>query len=401
MDSVRLLSIFIVIILLIHLKIPLWGAVLAASLQTAVLFRIPASVFTHQALKTILSPNCLELLFITYGLILLQHIMERKSMLSDAKDCINDLCRNKKLSLALSPIAVGLLPSPGSVLIAGTMVSQNSEGKLDNPTLAFITTYYRHIPEALLPVYTNVILICTISRTPAWLFLVWMLPYTLFNMLVPYLVYLRAVPFGKPKAGGDRNPRHSARLLQDMWPVFSIIFMILVLRMNTALSVLATLVILFIRCRFTVNETASLLKKAVDWNMLLMVMMLLAFTDILTLTNAPGSLLNTLGGIPIPSVLVYGAIMFLGSIVSNFTAMIPTVIPAALATCPSPLPMVIYLASMGHLASQLCPTHICLSLCASQFNTSLNRIFSRTVPVAVIMAVLAFGLYVIMSSLSL
>ena len=402
MDSVKLLSIFILIMLLIHFRMPLWGAVLAASLQTAVLFRIPAPIFLHRALKTISSPSCLELLFITYGLILLQYIMEKNTMLSGAKDCINDLCNNKKLSLAFSPIAVGILPSPGSVLIAGTMVRQTSEGKLDNHTMAFITTYYRHIPEALFPIYTNVILICTISRTPAWLFLIWMLPYTLFNMLVPYLIYLQPVRFGKWEVRKDINPiQVSGKLLQNMWPILSIIFMTLVLRLNTALSVLITLVILFLRSIPPARETASLLKKAVDGNMLLMVMMILVFTDMLSLTNAPGSLLDSLEGMPVPSVLVYGIIVFLGAIVSNFTAMIPTVIPAALATCSAPLSMVIYLASMGHLASQLCPTHICLSLCANQFNTSLNRIFSRTVPVAIIMGFVTYGLYVIMLSLAL
>ena len=75
----------------------------------------------------------------------------------------------------------------------------------------------------------------------------------------------------------DMNLHHIARLLQNMWPIFSIIFMILVLRLNTALSVLATLVVLFIRSRFSSRETISLLKKAVDGNMLLMVITLLAF----------------------------------------------------------------------------------------------------------------------------
>ena len=57
--------------------------------------------------------------------------------------------------------------------------------------MAFITTYFRHIPEALLPVYTNVILMCAVSRVPEWKFLLFMLPYTLFNAVIPYWIYLR------------------------------------------------------------------------------------------------------------------------------------------------------------------------------------------------------------------
>ena len=397
----KMAAVFFTIILLIHFKWPLWGAVLIASLETALFYGISMPDLLTMAGTTLVSRSCLELLFITYGLILLQNLMERQQMLLKAKDSIASLCSSEALSAAVAPAMVGLLPAPGSVLIAGSMVRDSCEGKLDPDHMAFITTYFRHIPEALLPVYTNVILMCAVSRVPEWKFLLFMLPYTLFNAVIPYWIYLRP-------AASKMEIRESAEgplallghLAQNMWPVFLIIFLILAVRIPTALAVLAVILLLFIASR-SFKDAPELLKKSLDWHMLLMVATILIFTEILGHTEAPAQLLAGLEALPIPAFLVYGLIMLSGSILSNFTAMIPVVFPAALAAGSGSLSMTILLASAGHLASQLCPTHICLTLCADQFRTTINRIFLLTIPVTAIMFVLSCGIYVVMRGMGL
>ena len=128
-----------------------------------------------------------------------------------------------------------------------------------------------------------------------------------------------------------------------------------------------------------------------------MVITILIFTNILGVAGAPAALLEAYGDIPVPLFLIYGFILFVGSIVSNFTAMVPAIFPLAASVADAPIALVIYLASLGHLASQLCPTHICISLCAEQFEVSINDIFRRTIPVTVIMLLISTGLYFIMS----
>ena len=127
-----------------------------------------------------------------------------------------------------------------------------------------------------------------------------------------------------------------------------------------------------------------------------MVITFLLVTDILGTAGAPAALLEAYGDMPIPLFLIYGFIVFVGSIVSNFTAMVPAIFPLAASVTYAPISLVIYLASLGHLASQLCPTHICISLCAEQFHISINDIFRRTIPVTVIMLFVSTVLYFVM-----
>lgn len=401
MFYLKMASIFFTIILLIHLKWPLWGAVLIASLETALFYGISIPKLLIAAGSTLISRSCLELLLITYGLILLQNLMEHRQMLLKAKDSIAGLCSSDTLSAAVAPIMVGLLPAPGSVLIAGSMVRQSCEGKLPDDRMAFVTTYFRHIPEALLPVYTNVILMCAVSGVPEWKFLLFMLPYTLLNALIPYWIYLHPAASSMGKSQTAEGPLTLLKhLLQNMWPVFLIILLILAVRIPTVLAVLAVVLFLFFTSH-SFRAAGNLLKKSLDIHMLLMVATILIFTEILGQTNAPAQLLDGLKTLPVPTFLVYGLIMLSGSILSNFTAMIPVVFPAALAAGDGVLSMTIFLASTGHLASQLCPTHICLTLCADQFRTTINRIFLLTIPVTVLMFLLCCGIYIAMHGLGI
>ncbi|MBS6396868.1 MAG: DUF401 family protein [Clostridiales bacterium] len=400
MILLNLCIIFFAIILLIRLKMPLWGAVLSASLLTAVLFHITPTILLERTLHTILGKSCIELLLITYGLILLQNLMDTHSMLARAEEGLMELSSNPRLESIVSPVISGLLPSPAAVLMAGTMLQRRYKNVLSNDTLAFITTYFRHIPEALLPVYTNVILICAVTRTPEWLFLLLMLPYTISNILVPYFIYLKPLHFTcTPNYRAKPKFRSVREIMSNLWPVFLIICSILILHINAAVSVYLTLILFILQNRISLSSLMHFFKKAFNRNMLLMVATILIFTDILNYTGAPSSLLNACENISVPLFLVYGFVVFAGSIVSNFTAMVPAVFPLAVSSGSSSIAMVIYLASLGHLASQLCPTHICISLCADQFHISINDIFRKTIPVTGIMLIISTILYLLMSRL--
>ncbi|MCI8599506.1 MAG: DUF401 family protein [Lachnospiraceae bacterium] len=378
-------------------KTPLWGAVLAASLLAAFVFQMAPSVFCQRAVSTILGRSCIELLLITYGLILLQELMDERCMLTKAEEGITGLSSNPKLGSVVSPVVSGLLPSPAAVLMAGSMLQKRYKGMMPDEAMAFITTYFRHIPEALLPVYTNVILMCAVTGTPEWLFLLLMLPYTFFNILVPYFMYLSPVSIGstsqkqKEQIGGLFR-----KIFYNLWPILLIILLILVFRLNTTLAVYITLLLFLIQQKFSKKELVHFFKISFNKNMMLMVITILLFTDILGTAGAPNALLEAYGNIPIPLFLIYGFIVFVGSIVSNFTAMVPAIFPLAASVAHAPISLVIYLASLGHLASQLCPTHICISLCAEQFHISINDIFRKTIPVTGIMLFISTGLYFIM-----
>lgn len=176
-----------------------------ALLLAAVVFQMTPAVFCKRALHTILGRSCIELLLITYGLILLQQLMDEHSMLTKAEESIIGLSSNPKLGSVVSPVVSGLLPSPATVLMAGSMLRKRYKGMMPEDSMAFVTTYFRHIPEALLPVYTNVILMCAVTNTPEWLFLLLMLPYIFFNLVVPYFIYLRPIA-AEPTAKRPKEP---------------------------------------------------------------------------------------------------------------------------------------------------------------------------------------------------
>ena len=178
--------------------------------------------------------------------------MDERCMLTKAEEGITGLSSNPKLGSVVSPVVSGLLPSPAAVLMAGSMLQKRYKGMMPDEAMAFITTYFRHIPEALLPVYTNVILMCTVTGTPEWLFLLLMLPYTFFNILVPYFMYLSPVSVGSTSQKQKEQIKGLFRkIFYNLWPILLIILLILVFRLNTTLAVYITLLLFLIQQKFS------------------------------------------------------------------------------------------------------------------------------------------------------
>ena len=55
--------------------------------------------------------------------------------------------------------------------------------------------------------------------------------------------------------------------------------------------------------------------------------------------------------------------------------------------------------TMSYVIMQVCPTHICLTLCAEDYKIPLGSLIVKAMPLVVVAACLAFGYYGILTML--
>lgn len=396
MELLKPFILLISILILIKLKLPLWGAVLVATIEAALLYTLPVGTAVQTMAKAAVSQSTIELVLVTYLLILMQKLMEKRNMLVSAEKHISALICNPRIKAAAIPMTMGLLPSPGAVLIAGSMMENSDTQAISREDLAFITSYYRHIPEALLPVYTNVILICAISGVPEWQFVLAMLPYTILNITVPAFIFLRKIPKGKREKPTENMWMACLQTGRNLWPILMVILLILAFQLKAVVACIITMLLFVWVEKFQIKELKKPLIESLDKNMLPMVVAIMVFTSVIGMTGLADSMYRSFQALPIPAFLMLALVFFLGCVCSNFTAMIPVTVPAAIAVCPSPLAITVLLASMGHLASQLCPTHICILLCCNYYRVKLTALIKRTLPVVLVMIAVSLILYLLM-----
>jgi len=400
LELLKLVAVFAIIIVLIKLKLPLYVAVASATAAMGLLFLIPPMDFLNTVIAGATQRRTVELLMVTYMLTLLQKMMNDRKMLQNAEGSITQLLNNRRLNAGVIPATMGLLPSPASVLIAGPMMEHSVGDHLSKGDLAFVTTYFRHIPEAFLPLYSNVILICTLSHVPEWQFVLGMLPYVLLNIAAAYFLYIRKIPKGSDaKPDGQSKGALLKEIFRNLWPIAVMICTILFLKVKALYAIFATIVLYLLVSRTSIRELPGYLKASFNYKVLLSMLMVMVFSKVITYTGIAERLQDILGALPIPTFLVFALIFFFGSVFCNFTTMIPVILPVAMEILPSPLAAVIMLASVGHMASQICPTHVCILLCADYFKVKLDEVIKRTLPVLGIMAIVVVAVYLGMTAL--
>ncbi|MDL2216037.1 DUF401 family protein [Ruminococcaceae bacterium OttesenSCG-928-N02] len=402
MDLLRIVAIMLVIVTMTRFKKPLWMAIGAAALTTGIVFFMPPMEFLQNVWTGATSITTLTLAFVIYALTFLQNLMEEHKMLKQAELSMTSLLNNRRLTTAITPVLIGLMPAPGAVLMAASVVEGTCEDHLSKEDMAFVTSFYRHVPESSLPTYSSVILATAISGVPMGSFLMAMLPFLAIIMVVPYFLFLRKVPkeTGMPKS--ESKVKDLGNVIVSLSPIILIIVLILGLGFQTWQATLAAIVVLAIwkfKDYNIIQNFVPLATKSFNRTMILSTFFSMIFKQVLTSTGVVARLPAMFEGLPIPTFMVFSIIFFAGTFVGGLQTMIPLILPVALATVPgSPAALLMLLMATGHLAAQVNPTHLCLTLSCEYFGVGLGDLIKKTVPTITISYVLTTLYYVLIAA---
>ena len=149
-----------------------------------------------------------------YLITFLQRMMELRGHLDLAQRSLSRLFNSRRINASIAPVFIGLLPSPGAIFIAGSMVDTACGDYISKEDKTFVASYFRHIPESFLPTYSSIILACQLTGVQMGAFVLGMVPMVACLMLLGYLFYLRRVP----KETGEAASTDKLADLQSLMP---------------------------------------------------------------------------------------------------------------------------------------------------------------------------------------
>lgn len=105
--------------------------------------------------------------------------------------------------------------------------------------------------------------------------------------------------------------------------------------------------------------------------------------------------------LPIPMFLIYALIFTVAPLVGGTMAVYMLCIPMMINTTGGVgfFPLFLLCMTMQYVIMQVCPTHICLTLCAEDYKIPLGSLIVKAMPLVVVAACLAFGYYGILTML--
>ena len=393
MALVYLGIVFLMIILLLALRRPLYQAILGGLLAAALLYRIPPAAALGRVGRVFADWSSLSVLVSLYLITFLQRMLEARSQIKLAQQDLNGLFHNRRVNAMGAPLFIGLLPSAAAMILCGDIVRDATDGYLEPREQAFVTNWVRHIPESALPTYSGVLLMANLSGVPLGSFMLGMLPPMLVLGLMAYFPYLRRLP-RDPGTPRSRSRRADAlHLLQHLWPLLLILALILIGGMQVvpalAVSILASAAVY----RFRPAELWRMLRSALEWKLLLNTFLVLALKEFIAYTGALELLPGALSALPVPGYLVFALMFFLGGIISGNTGIIALGAPLAFSALGGGVELTVLLMCMCHAASQVSPTHVCLVVAAEYYHISLGALVRKTLPRALLFCALMIGYY--------
>ena len=397
MDLLKLAAVFCVIILVMWMKKPLSIAVLAATVGTVMLYRLPPETTYAAVIKGATSWTTIEALLVFYSITYLQRMLEKRRNLSDCQVALNGIFNNRRINVSVAPFLLGCLPAASTVLICGPIVRDSVEDYLTTPEKAAVTSYFRHISESFLPTYTTIFIAVGLTNGAVTVssFVLAMLPMVGALFLTGFLVYLRKVPKDTGMIPENSKGHYWKLLAQSAWSIALAIGIILIFKLPVELAVLICIIINIFVNRFQPSELLPFFRSAFEAKLLVSTWLVMIFKEVLAATGVIEMLPGFFSTLPFPTFLIFALIFFFGAVVAGSQAIIVLCMPMAMASLGGEpaLSLFILLMCMNYAAMQISPIHICLTLCAEDYKVPLSSMTMKTLPMVLVFTVISFLYY--------
>lgn len=396
MELLLLALVFLVIIVLLAFRRPLYQAILGGLLMTVVLFRMGPMDIVNQVVKVFTSWTSMSVLVSLYCITFLQRMLEARKQIKLAQQDLNGLFHNRRVNAAVAPMFIGLLPSAAAMILCGDIVKDASDGYLEKKEQAYVTSWFRHMPESFLPTYSGVLLMLTLSGVPLPQFMLGMLVPMVVLGLLGYWPYLHRLPRdpGTPKS--ENRKQDAVNLVKHLWSLPFALLLILVCGIQVVPAVVITIIIAIFVYHFKADELGKIVISAFEKKQLLNSFLVLVLKEFVSFTGILGTLPELLESLPIPAFLVFALLFFVGTLVSGTSGIIALGTPIAFAALDGGMPLMVLLMCMTHAASQISPIHVCLTIAADYYQISLGDLIKKTMRSSLIFAVLMLGYYLIL-----
>ena len=381
------------LVVLLHLKVKLGRAMVLSSFALAILLRVTPSEFWTTILSEWnnkpLSQTTGYLLVTLIALVMLVNvfgiIMKETGVSQRLTPALQGLFRSRRFAMAAIPMMMGLLPTPGGIMLSAPMVRDLGDYiGVERSRQAAINFFFRHQWETVWPLFPSIPLIQGMFGISAFSLISHNIVIS-FTGIISGVIFL--LLFGIPPRSKE-NQSHG-ELLENLkyfwhafWPIGLVAILYAATNLPPAVGLLIAIPIFLIINKVSFKRWPEFFKSGFNIDFALLILGALLFKVNLEAGQAIEQVVNFLSRVNVPQNFV---IFFLPFIVAFLTGL---TMPTVAITFPFLMPFIgtgqqtiiplETLAFSGLVCGLLItPVHLCLALSASYFETSLMKIILR------------------------
>ena len=384
------------LVALLRLKVRIGVAMLVSACVLAVLLRVwPAELARALVDEWRSQPlaRTTGYLFVSLSLLMLLvnvigSAMEEIGLSQRLVPAMQGLFKSRRFALAMIPLMMGMLPTPGGIMLSAPMVREAGDNiGVERSHLAAINFLFRHVWEPVWPLFPVVPFIQGMLGVSALTLFCYHVALAGAGILIGIIALLTS---GIPPKRPDAQPpkRHVGHHLKDFlhvfWPIVFTAGLYIALDVPPAVGIFAAIIGLLLMHRVPAGRWWSVFKAAREPDLALLILGALFFKTNLETSGAIGSVVEFLTSVHVPPCALIFLLPMLVSFATGVT--MPTVAityPFLLAFMGTGRDLKMGLEALAFsgllVGLWLTPVHLCLALSASYFQTSLLKIIWKLV----------------------
>ncbi|HSW01576.1 MAG TPA: DUF401 family protein [Sedimentisphaerales bacterium] len=400
---IAILVSLLALVVLLRLRVRIGKAMTASAVLLAILLQVtPGQMWGHLATEWHDRPltETTPYLFVSLTLLLLLvnvvgEAMGQIGLSARLIPAMHGLFRSRRVALAAIPLVMGLLPTPGGIMLSAPMVREAGDKiGVERSRVAAINFFFRHQWEPVWPLFPAVPLIVTMLSVSPGKIVAYHAALAAAGLIGGVLFLLLAgIP---PRRAEHMEARasigsHMKDLVLVFWPILFTAILYVKLHVPPAVGILLAILGLLLFHRVDVRRWPGIFKAAREADIVLLLFGALWFKLNLEAGGAVGDVVTFFQAIHMPPLLVVFLLPFLVSFSTGVTT------PTVAITYPFLMPFiqtggqtllgVETLAFAGVVFGlAISPIHLCLALSASYFNAPLMRIILKVLPPALCVA---------------
>ncbi len=421
---IKILCLFSAIVILYKIKIPLWTALIVASLIAGLWFGASFEKTLRYAAGSVVSAETLFLCAAVFLIMAFSTMLEGTGVLKRIVNAFSALFGNSMYSAGALPALIGLLPMPGGAIFSAPMVDAacDKESGPDPEQKSVINYWFRHLWEYWWPLYPGIILASSLFGITSWKLFLLHLPLTIAAVVSGWFFILRPAFKKEREAACAVETQKTGSLKSALSESASIIAVILVIfgvgpilsaaRIGgipakywpVVFGMAAGIIWLSAAAKLDLRRMAGFVFTRHQVSMILMAAGVMMFRDMLMDVDAFTQAKLDLATYHVPAIVVIAALPFisgfvLGLAVGFVGASFPLVIsllPAAVMHSEARLAYLTFAYAFAYAGMMISPVHLCLIVTKDYFKADFLGIYRWLLaPTAMIVVtgVLLFFLY--------
>ena len=388
-----------IIILMLRRHIPIGPCMLTGGLFIW-LMKTPELHYLTQAFSETLSlPRTYDIIFALYFVMCLEIELRTSGALAGMVHALQKIFSSNRVTLAVMPAFLGLLPSLGGARFSAPIVEEASKGLgLTSDHQSAINFWFRHIFEFSSPIIPGMIMACNIAGVAYSEFITHLCWLTVLMFSVGWFVLIRPIKADSIKENAGTQAADEQGW-QDLWlslsPVILTFVLVVFFNMNASVGMGVVTAGLFLVLHFTKREVSlkEVVVGAIDMKMFFNVLCILYFIQTLTVTQVLQEIVTAFQSSPLPVPVIIACVSFIIGVLTGMSqGHVAIIMPIIAAMQTGSLNLAGVAMAFGVAGQMLTPTHMCLVVTVDYFKANFFKTL-KPVLIGEVMLLTFFSVY--------